>query len=483
MTQAGATTTPGPLGAVARTGFIWQSIAFGVARLSVLLSTIVLARYLGPADYGFIALAVVLVTTLTTIADAGVSQATIYLESTKQLAGAALTVALTSSSLLALAWMLLAPPIAAQFGHASDGPMLVALGSVIVITSLGRVPDSLLRREMKFSRRLPAELARGLGRGGVAIVLAIQGFGPWSLVAGEIVGAAAYALVSLVVASRSRLRAARGTRADARRLLAFGIPATANGALHSVVLNVDYVVIASLLGTTAVGVYFVGFRVPEMVVLSVFQVFSQVAYPVYTRARHEPGRLGRAFLLALRLQVAYGLTAGAIIAATADTMVLVLFGEAYTESVAVMQAIGLYVVFRSLSAGDVDVFKAMGRPGLAVSLGVARLVVIVPALLLATRWGVTGVAVMQAAVALLFVGLSQRIVTRMLELRWRDVFLAVLPAVVVATGAGTVAWGVDQLVAGQGLASLVAAGVAGVATAAVLLLITDRRTVVKLVRG
>ncbi len=374
----------------------------------MLAATVVLARYLGPSDYGFVTLAVVLVTTLTIVSDAGVSQALVYLETTKQLVGAALVIALGSSLLLAAAWMLAAPPLAAALGYEASDGMLIALGSVIVITALALVPDALLRRRLQFSRRLPGELARGAGRGVVAIVLAVQGFGAWSLVIGEIAGAAAFAAFATIMAARSGLRAKWGSRRDARRLLAFGLPTSMNGVLTTLVLNVDYVVVASVLGTTAVGVYFVGFRIPELVVLSVFQVFSQVAYPMYTRVKNEPERLHRAYLLSLRVQASYGLAAGVTIAVTAGTMVPVLFGDQYDESVPVMRAIALYVLFASMAVGSVDVFKAVGRPQLAVGIGLFRLVVLVPLLFLATRWGVTGVAVMQAAAALVFAVVTQR---------------------------------------------------------------------------
>jgi lipopolysaccharide exporter len=482
-TRASPGSSPGPLTTVARRGFVWQALAFGGARLSVLASTIVLARYLGPSDFGFISFAVVLVMAVTIVSDAGVSQALVYLETTRQLVGSALVIAVVSSLGLALLWVLVAPPVAARYGHDDRGLMLATLAAVIVVTAMALVPDAVLRRRLQFARRLPGEIARGVGRGGVAIVLAVLGFGPWALVIGEIAGALAYAVVASAMAYTSGLRAARGTRDDARRLLRFGLPASANGVLATAVSNVDYVVVASVLGTSAVGVYLVGFRIPELVVLSVFQVFSQVAYPVYTRVKDEAPRLRRAYLLSLRLQASYGLAAGATIAATAGTMTAVLFGDAYADSAAVMRAIGLYVVFQSLAVGAVDLFKAIGRPDLAVRIGIARLAVLVPVLLLATRWGITGVAVMQAVVALLFVLVTQQVVIRKLDLRLRDVFLALAPSLLIASGAGGVGWLVDRLVAGDGLVSLVAAVSAAVATAGVLLLLTDRRTVVQAVRG
>ena len=488
-TGPGTDRTTGPdapssgLTSLARKGFLWQAVAFGAARLSVLAATVVLARYLGPSDYGFVTLAVVLVTTLTVISDAGVSQALIYLDASDRMVGSALVVALVSSTTLALLWMLAAPPLAAALGYEASGGMLVALGSVIVITSLGLVPDAMLRRQLQFSRRLPGELARGTGRGVVAIVLAVQGFGPWSLVLGEIVGATAYAVVASVMAARSHVKVGRATRRDARRLLRFGLPTSMNGALATVVLNVDYVVVASVLGTSAVGVYFAGFRIPELVVLSVFQVFSQVAYPMYTRVKGQPERLGRAYLLSLRLQASYGLAAGVTIAVTAGTIVPVLFGDQYAGSVAVMQAIALYVFFGSLAVGSVDVFKSVGKPHLAVGLGVFRLVVLVPLLFLATRWGVTGVAVMQAFAAFLFAVVTQGVVRRLLGLPLRAMLAALAPAVVIAIAAGLTGWLVDALIDATTVVSLVASIGSAVVAATVALLLTDRGLVKRVVRG
>ena len=57
----------------------------------------------------------------------------------------------------------------------------------------------------------------------------------------------------------------------------------------------------------------------------------------------------------------------------------------------------MYAALRSLGAGANDVYKAMGRPGLSVRFSLLRLVVLVPVLLFATRWGIAGVAWAQAA--------------------------------------------------------------------------------------
>jgi PST family polysaccharide transporter len=463
------------LGTVARRGFLWQAAAFVLARVALLASTVVLARILGPDEYGTISLALVVVLALMVVADLGVSQAIVYLPASARRADAALAVALLGSTVLASAWVVTAPFVARWLDHPEAAGMMQVLALVLVLTSVGQVPDAVLRKELQFAKRLPGELCRGMGRGGIAIVLAMLGFGAWSLVWAEVAGAAVYAIVSWFMLAR-RPGPWRGwlDRHDVRALLKFGLPTAANGGLNTVVVNLDYVIVAGVLGTTNLGLYFVGFRIPELLVLSVFQVFSQVTYPMYTHINNDPDRLRSALLLSLRIQATYGLAAGAGIAATAPVLVPVVFGDSYAGTVVVMQAIACSAVFKSFSAGAIDVLKAVGRPELGAWLGVAKLVVLVPALLVATHWGIVGVAVAQAVHALVFAVATQQIACRVTALSAITVLRTLRPAVLIgaATAAGAYTGGL--IAEGQTWGGLFTMTACGAAAGVVALLLADR---------
>lgn len=475
MTEIRASYSEPSLGLAARRGFLWQACAFVLARLTLLASTVILARMLGPAQYGVVALALVIVLALNVISDFGVSQALVYLPKSDRRIDAALGTALLGSCAFALAWIAVAPVLAGWLGDADAGPMFQTLALVLVFTSLGQVPDAVLRKDLQFSRRLPGELARGLGRGVVVIVLAFAGLGAWSLVWAEIIGAGAYMVVSWTMLAhrpgppREWLR-----RYDVRALLGFGVPAAANGALATLVLNVDYLIVASTLGTAALGFYFIGFRIPELLILSVFQVFSQVTYPLYTKVQHQPERLARAYLLSLRVQSVYGLSVGVAVAVASPSLVPVLFGDRWLQAVPVMQAIACYAVFRSLAAGAVDLFKAVGRPEMGVWLGLVRLLALVPVLFLATRWGVPGVAVGQAVMALLFGVATQGIVCRVIKISVRDLAAAVLPGLVIGAATGTGTFAGLLIFRGDPWLTLIAAGVGALVAGLVALLLVDR---------
>jgi lipopolysaccharide exporter len=201
-----------------------------------------------------------------------------------------------------------------------------------------------------------------------------------------------------------------------------------------------------------------------MVIVSMFQVLSQVAFPVFSRARGEPERMRRGYLRMVRLQTAYGVVLGCVLAAVAPYLTPVVFGPGWTPSVFPLQALAIYAAFRSLGMGVVDVLKAVGRPTLALGLSVARFAVLLPALVLATAYGIDGVAVAQVAVALVFAVVMQLAAGRLLRIRVVHQLAACAPAVSAGVASAACAALVAALAPGGDVVKLLW----GLATAAVV---------------
>ena len=472
------------LASVARAGVAWQGAAFVLARLLLLVSTVLLARFLGPSDYGLISFGLTMVAALNVVSDIGVSQALVYLPDNRKLVDTALLIGVSGSVVLMALWIGIVPTLVDAMGHPSGALQLQVLSVVLVITTIGQVPDAVLRKRLQFARRMPAEIGRGLGRGAVAVALALLGFGAWSLVWAEIVGAVAYAVVCWVMVShRPGPLREWPDRARSRTLLRFGVPTALNGGLAVAVQNVDYLVVVSMLGTASLGYYFVGFRIPELVIISVFLIFSQVTYPLYAKVNDQPERLRRGYLLATRVQATYGFAAGFGVAVAAPVLVPVLFGERYAATIPVMAAISVYTVFRSLTAGTADVFKAVGRPELGMWLGVARLTALVPVLLLATHWGIAGVAVGQLVMAVLFALVTQQVVCRAIDLPMSRLLRTLVPPVLAGLGSALGAYLGSLLVPGDTWVGVVLTVLGSLVGGSLVILATDRGTLRKALVG
>ena len=188
-------------GSKTRSGIVWTTASFLAGRTSTLVATLVLARLLAPADFGVVAAIVVFLAFVELVSDLGMKATVVFEQETgvSERVQTAFTLNLVLAVGLTALAVALAPAVAAFFG-VPDEAGLFRLASVnVLIAGLGNIQDSLLLRELEFRRRIVPELVRSVLRGGVAIILALLGFGAESLVYGMLAGNAAWTmLLSLI---------------------------------------------------------------------------------------------------------------------------------------------------------------------------------------------------------------------------------------------------------------------------------------------
>jgi PST family polysaccharide transporter len=438
-----------------------------VDRAFLLATTVVLARLLTPEEFGLVSLSLVLIVYAHAVADAGVGQALIYLPRTAAIERAALACSLAMGLGLLVLALAAAPLIGAFFDRPDVVPLVRLLAVSLLASAVAAVPDALLRRDMLFPRVTAAAVARTVVTGGVAIGLALAGYGAWSLAWSNVAGAVTYLVgCLLVVPDRPHLAFWRARRPDLRRVLGYGMPVSSSQLLSRIVFDVDYLIVGRVLGATALGYYTLAFRLPEMLIINVFFILASVTFPIFSRVRDDPPMMRAGYLFSVRLFALYGVCAGVGLAVTAPLVVPTVFGDQWDGAVVPLIGLALYAAFRTVGGGANEVYKAMGRPGLSALLSLVRLAVLVPALWLAAQWwGIAGVAWAQLVTAFLFAMLMQGVAARVLQLRWRELGRALLPAVLTGAAIAVVAWPLTRLPLAPALA-LGSAVVGGIVVAA-----------------
>ena len=424
------------LGRQAVSGVFWQGTSFLGGKMLVLLATAILARLLAPAQFGVVGLALVFIGIADVVSDAGVAQALIYMPASRRLNDAAFICSGAFGLLLAAIGALTAPAVAHLFSTPEVVPLFRALSLALFIGSLASVPEAILIKELQFRRSVLANLSRAATSGVVSVVLAIWGAGAWSLVIGQLSSVVVYNIVIWWLCDY-KINWASFTPgwADCKALFGYGLPTAMAMVLSKLAFDVDYIIIGALLTAKALGYYSLAFRIPEMAIINVFFVLATVSFPIYTRASKNKTRLAAGYLTSLRLQSAFGLAGAALIAASAPMLISTLFGDKWAKSVVPLIALALYAGLRSLSAGAVEVYKALGKPRLGMYTSILRLIVLIPALLLSTHWGIVGVAWGQAIVAAVFVVYMQGLATRVLDIPVMKMVATLLPAVAASAGA------------------------------------------------
>jgi O-antigen/teichoic acid export membrane protein len=160
----------------------WRFAGAIVGGASQFAIGILLARLLAPDDFGLVALAFVVLGLAQPFGDLGLGGALIQRAS---LTDRHVRAAFTLSALFGLgiaALMVAAAPLgAAAMGDPRVTPVLRVLPLGLALQSTALAADALLRRRLAFERLFVIDVgSHVVGYGGVAVALALSGYGVWS---------------------------------------------------------------------------------------------------------------------------------------------------------------------------------------------------------------------------------------------------------------------------------------------------------------
>jgi PST family polysaccharide transporter len=421
------------LGHRAFTGFLWAGASRMGGKVLVFVATLVLARLLVPSEFGLVAFALAVIYYLEYVTDLGLGAALIYRSDAadRRVSSTAFWIGMFGAVVLfGIAWVV--APLAADVGPGDAVvPLLRVLALQFVFSALGKAHEYRLRRSLQFRRLFWPQLGGGLAKGVVSIALAVAGAGAWSLVAGQLVGTLWQSIALWVVYPfRPGLRISRRHVAPMMR---FGLGIVAVGLLGRGAQNFDYLVVGAKLGAAALGVYYLAFRLPELVIVGGFQVANDVLFPFYARLRD--GRLdGRddelraGYLQTVRMGAMVAWPAALGMAALALPLVLTLYGETWRSAAAPMAFVALWAGLASLASMPGAILKALGRSWLLTATGVMQVAILFPAILLAAPYGITAVAAAQVAEKTVSLALLGVVIGRILRVPWHAAFTAGAPA-------------------------------------------------------
>jgi O-antigen/teichoic acid export membrane protein len=384
-------------------GLRWSFLNSIVARIGSVAFGIVMARLLVPEDFGVYAVALLVVNVLLGLNDLGLLLAVVrWPGELRVAAGTALTLATGSSLLLYGLVFVGAAPYAEFMGAPEATPLLRVLALTIVIDGLTTVPHGLLVRSFAQDRLARCEFAALPVGVTVGLLLALNGAGPWSLVAAYVVGNVVSALLMWIWAP---LRVLPGfDMAAARWMLTYGGPLALTSLLEYVLLNADYLVVGRVLGPVALGLYLLAYNISNWPVAIITDAVRRVSIAGFSRLEDDEARLRASFRRTFTVMVSASLPLVIALAVLAEDLVGVLYGSKWLPAAGVLTWLAVLGGVRVAVGYVFDLLVGIGRTRLTLFLKGTWLVTLVPALIWAAETGgIQRVGLVHAAVGLLVV--------------------------------------------------------------------------------
>jgi O-antigen/teichoic acid export membrane protein len=289
----------------------------------------------------------------------------------------------------------------------------------MVIGSLGQVPLTMLAKEMDFRKRLLPDIVPEVVKDTVTIVLALKGFGVWSLVYGQLVDITLTAALAWVVAPlRPRPRIHLSV---AREMFAYGKHIQASQILIYFITNLDNMFVSRLRGADDLGVYSQAFTLSNTPATHITRVLGQVMFPALSRVSASMADVRRVFLRAVKYTAMVSIPLSIAIFVFTPPFMDILYGAKWKNAIVPMQLLVIYGGIRSIAANMGPVFKAGGKPQWLVGIATWRLATMLILLYPVTvRYGIVGVSALSAAVAVADLIISATLVNRIISTKMAD---------------------------------------------------------------
>lgn len=439
-----------------------------------LVSTLILARLLMPADFGLVAMAMSVVALLELASAFSLDVPLIQRQSpTRAHYDTAWTLNLLFGAGCASAMALLAFPAAAFYGEDRLGPVMLVLSAGWFLQGFENIGIVNFRRTMNFRRETAFLLSKKLVGFCVTLGLAFGFRTYWALVAGIVAGrAAGVALSYLLEPFRPRLSLA--ARAD---LLSMSGWLFLNNLLYFGTTRLSHFIIGRVNGAQALGLYTIAAELAYLPQSELVAPINRALFPGFSRMQEDVAGLRRGFVTANSIIALLVFPAGVGVASIAAYLVPVVLGPRWIDAVPIMQVLAIAGTVAALTSNTYSAYLALGRARVTTWILVLELTLMAVGMLLLSRWyGVLGVAYAELIAIAIGASVGFLVLLRTLRLRARELLVNLIrPALASAAMAAVIA-SLGEWLGGPGT------GLAGTSVL-LLLMVAGAATYVLLVAG
>lgn len=434
------------LGDVAARGTKVTLFAQLIRFLLLIASLVVLARLLSPADFGIVAMVTSIIGVAQILRDFGLSTAAIQARSLSDAERTNLfwvnVVVGAGCGAIAIACI---PLIVALYGEPQLNTIILTLAGVFVLDGATTQFQAELSRELRFTALAITDIsAQALGVG-TAIVLALVGFGYWSIVIQQVVVGALTLMFSIIVC-RWRPGLFR-RRVPIGRFFRFGGGVLGTQLVAYVTKNTDNVAIGAAFGAGPLGIYTRAYQLLMTPLNQINAPLTRIALPVLSRVQDDDELYLRYVSRSQLLGCYLTSTIFAVSAGLSVPLVALLFGPRWAGVAPIFAVLAIGGVFRAMDQLAYWIYLSRGLTGKQLQIFLVTGPIMVALMLAGLPWGPIGVAIgcslgysMHWAISLWNVG-------RVAGIRSAPLFAtAFRSALLISAPCGLIAWGASLLI-------------------------------------
>ena len=376
----------------------------GISQVATLLANVVmlavLSRILTPEDFGIVGLGMTFLVLFYSLQDLGFMPAIIQRDKrVEESIAVGLFMRWILAIVLVLAFIALSPVITYFFTNPNVALVVVVMSTNMFVLTAGFSSQTMLTRSLRFSKLAIATIVQTCTYTAAAIILAVLGFSYWSLVFGSLCGCIVYVAV-LKNYENPHIRP-KLDKPLAKELWGFGKHLLIAILMTFILFNADQMIIAKVLGLTALGFYFVAARFGRILGQQIADVVNKVMFPTMARIKEDLSRLKTGYVLSLRMIAIVAVPLCFGISALSPLFVEEILGKDWIPAVVPLSILSFQGLINALITPASNVLISIGKPRyMSIQATIQAIVMVAGAYPIALYYGLNGVCLWTTILAL-----------------------------------------------------------------------------------
>lgn len=374
-------------------GIKWTSFSSVAIAILQLAQVSILARYLVPSDFGLMAIVSVIIGFSALFMDMGISSAIIHKQDItyKQLSSL-YWLNILAGIILFIVVYFSASAVADYYNELQIIPLIQLLALTFFISAIGNQYRILNQKKLLFNRLAKVEVISALLAFIVAVVCAMNDYGVYSLVYATLVNVSVSNLIFMLQGLKEHKPSLIYKHSEIKSLIGFGLFQMGERSINYFNSQFDTILIGKLLGVEALGIYSIAKTLVMKPAQIINPIVTKVTFPIMATMQHDTKQIKNIYLKTINYLCSVNFPIYIAIAVLAEPLVLILFGDKWTESVVILQILSFYFMFRSIGnpIGSLQLAKGRADLGFYWNLGLFSFIPL--SVYLGSFYGLAGVA-------------------------------------------------------------------------------------------
>ncbi len=343
-------------------GVKWTSAAALVSTVLQVLQWVVLARILGPEDFGLMAITLLVIRFGTPMMEIGLSQAIIQSGSVSRRQSSTLYWLNVSLGMIVCSGaFLLSTPIATFFGEPAVGALIRLISIAFLIVPWGTQFGAFFAKELRFDLITKISVSSIALEFVVSIALAMAGFGVLALVIGYLSRVVLLTCCNIYFGWNAHRPQLLFTFEESRTMIRFGAFEAANQLTNALNANLDKAIIGKVLGAGPLGLYTLAKDIVTVPNAKINPIITRVAFPVFSKIKDQVGAINRYYSKAIALLMMINLPALIGLSLVAHEFLYVVYGAQWLGAEDALVILAFVGILKAFASPGGSVLLAKGR--------------------------------------------------------------------------------------------------------------------------